>query len=380
MFPARGKMKRAITSVLTATLLSSGFVSLPAQASEPDYYPFGPQNDVSLQEALDAGWEICYQGNYYDSASLYGNDGILESLCTGDYLMLAGAWEETPETLAVLAAAPREDVLYDVGLGAEAYHLANGTRWYFSANYSWGFVSTGETPSRNTCDFARGDFTPLTLCWHTENDLMYEGYLLAGVEDVGLGGPDAQRFVLQPGSASSQPTPVPYTGPVVTNDPVVGSSNGTVTFRGSDLDEVTSATIAGVSSTIVSKSPGALTLRAPTGLVQGMHDVVLSYGTTESIILQNGLILQDSIKVWTQLQADKTVKMYAKNIIGEGKIQFFHNNNEIAWVRASNALNPKLREANGSHYLVRTRSLVAGKNAFEIYDDGKRIWRAAYSR
>jgi hypothetical protein len=174
--------------------------------------------------------------------------------------------------------------------------------------------------------------------------------------------------------------PVPYLGPVVTNDPETASSGGTVTYTGTDLDEVTSATIAGVSSTIVSKSPSALTLRVPAGLTQGMHDVDLYYGTTEVLTLQNGLIIENPIKVWTQLQTDNTVKMYAKNIIGEGKIQFFHNGNEIAWVRASNALNPKLREANGSHYLVRTRELVAGKNAFEIYQDGTRIWRAAYSR
>jgi hypothetical protein len=110
-----------------------------------------------------------------------------------------------------------------------------------------------------------------------------------------------------------------------------------------------------------------------------MHDVILHYSTTESLTLQNGLVVQDLMKVWTQLQSDNTVKMYAKNIIGEGKIQFLHNGNEIAWVRATNALNPKLRQANGSSYLVRTRELVEGKNAFEIYQDGKRIWRAAYA-
>ena len=172
--------------------------------------------------------------------------------------------------------------------------------------------------------------------------------------------------------------PVPYLGPVVTNDPETAQSGSTVTYTGSDLDEVTSATIAGQAAAIVSKSASSLTLRVPAGLNQGMHDVVLNYSTTESLTLQNGLVVQDLMKVWTQLQSDNTVKMYAKNILGEGKIQFFHNSNEIAWVRATNALNPKLRQANGSSYLVRTRELVDGKNTFEIYQDGKRIWRAAY--
>jgi hypothetical protein len=83
---------------------------------------------------------------------------------------------------------------------------------------------------------------------------------------------------------------------------------------------------------------------------------------------------------WTQLQADGTVKMYAKNIVGVGKVQLFHNGSEIAWVRAADALNPKLSAANGSFYIVRTRNLVAGKNVFEIYIDGERVARSAYSK
>jgi hypothetical protein len=83
---------------------------------------------------------------------------------------------------------------------------------------------------------------------------------------------------------------------------------------------------------------------------------------------------------WTKLQSDGTVKMYAKNIVGIGKVQFFHNGGEIAWVRAADALNPKLREANGAYYLVRTRDLLEGKNVFEIYIDGERVRRTAYSK
>jgi hypothetical protein len=83
---------------------------------------------------------------------------------------------------------------------------------------------------------------------------------------------------------------------------------------------------------------------------------------------------------WTKLQADGTAKMYAKNIVGAGKVQFFHNNKEIAWVRAADALNPKLRAANGAFYLVRTVELVDGKNVLEVYIDGERVRRTAYSK
>ena len=83
---------------------------------------------------------------------------------------------------------------------------------------------------------------------------------------------------------------------------------------------------------------------------------------------------------WTKLQTDGTAKMYAKNIVGAGKVQFFHNNKEIAWVRAADALNPKLRAANGAFYLVRTVELVDGKNVLEVYIDGERVRRTAYSK
>ena len=52
----------------------------------------------------------------------------------------------------------------------------------------------------------------------------------------------------------------------------------------------------------------------------------------------------------------------------------------VTWVRAVDETDAKLREANGSYYLVRTVRLVPGqKNALEIYLDGERIWRAAYA-
>jgi hypothetical protein len=83
---------------------------------------------------------------------------------------------------------------------------------------------------------------------------------------------------------------------------------------------------------------------------------------------------------WTKLQGDGTAKMYAKNIVGVGKVQFFHNGREIAWVRAADALNPKLRAANGAFYLVRTVELVDGKNVLEVYIDGERVRRTAYTQ
>jgi hypothetical protein len=86
------------------------------------------------------------------------------------------------------------------------------------------------------------------------------------------------------------------------------------------------------------------------------------------------------VSSWTKNLNDGTVKMYAKNIVGAGKVQFMLNGEEIAWVRATSAADSKLRSANGASYLVRTVDLVEGqKNVLEIYVDGVRTTRTAYT-
>jgi hypothetical protein len=76
---------------------------------------------------------------------------------------------------------------------------------------------------------------------------------------------------------------------------------------------------------------------------------------------------------WTRDQGDGTIKMYARDVVGAGKIQFFHNGREVAWIRAVDATDPKLNVV--SDGMVRTRALVSGRNVFEIYVDGVRLVR-----
>jgi hypothetical protein len=97
-----------------------------------------------------------------------------------------------------------------------------------------------------------------------------------------------------------------------------------------------------------------------------------------------------SFNVWSVRMRDASgnltnqAKMYAKNPIGEGKVQFYLNGREIAWIRAVDETDPKLRLVTegpmaGIGYLVRTVNLVGGKNALEIYVDGERLRRTAYT-
>jgi hypothetical protein len=86
-----------------------------------------------------------------------------------------------------------------------------------------------------------------------------------------------------------------------------------------------------------------------------------------------------SVRGFSKLQKDgNSIKLYAKDLVGAGKVQFMLGGKEIAWVNAKDASDPKLRLANGSSYLVRTVDLAAGKNRFEILVDGVRIFRASY--
>ena len=82
---------------------------------------------------------------------------------------------------------------------------------------------------------------------------------------------------------------------------------------------------------------------------------------------------------WTKRMDNGTAKIYSRNVIGVGKIQFYLNGREIAWIRAEDEYDRKLRTANGFYYLVRTVYLSRGKNILEIYVNGQRVRRVAYA-
>lgn len=83
---------------------------------------------------------------------------------------------------------------------------------------------------------------------------------------------------------------------------------------------------------------------------------------------------------WTKRLSSSQAKLYAKDIVGAGKVRFVLNGKEIAWVNAQDATDRKLRLAGGSNYLVRTVNLSSGKNVLEIYIAGERLRRVIYSR
>ena len=162
-------------------------------------------------------------------------------------------------------------------------------------------------------------------------------------------------------------------------------------LSGSKLTTINKLSIAGTTVSFLSISDTELGITVPAALMAGAYDLVVesSYG---KLIIQSAIVVQsaiasdtpasteDSAKPWTKKLDEASVKIYTKDLVGAGKVQFFVNGKEIAWVNATSADDPKLRTANGSQYLVRTVYLVEGqKNVLEIWVEGVRAWRSAYS-
>jgi hypothetical protein len=191
---------------------------------------------------------------------------------------------------------------------------------------------------------------------------------------------------------------VPYLGPILeqfstrTLDPCQPT---TVTITGQRLSGITAASVQATPLTIVENTATRLVLRAPAGLTPTTNQPLVISSPSGSLTYQNafsvayaagltGCATDATIGFWTQAQEDgETIKIYAKNPVGVGKVQFIVDGNEIAWIDAQTASDPKLRTQltgpmTGVNYLVRTITLKPGKNRIEIRVDGQRVWRVTY--
>ena len=179
---------------VACVLASVALIAVPAAASAV-YYPLGPQAFVDKSQ-LD-GWQPCFTDTYADTTSSL--DGIL-SECNGDPLLLAGGPTGSP-TVTVLAAAPRADVIFDTG-HSNTPHNANGSGWYFSSDWSWGFAKQGDPIERNPCDDLFDPNPDLRLCWHTVPNA---GFLGTGFRagDTTSFGTDYTRYIYQGVRASN---------------------------------------------------------------------------------------------------------------------------------------------------------------------------------
>jgi hypothetical protein len=156
---------------------------------------------------------------------------------------------------------------------------------------------------------------------------------------------------------------------------------------GSKLNLITSISIDGLKSAFSLISDTEIELTIPVDLVAGIKDLVID-STQGRLTVQAALRVGETrmaesktfVLAWTKRNGDSKVRFYAKNIVGAGKVQFFLNGKEIAWINATSTSDAKLRIASDASYLVRDVTLVAGqKNVLEVYVNGERIKRSAYT-
>jgi hypothetical protein len=159
-----------------------------------------------------------------------------------------------------------------------------------------------------------------------------------------------------------------------------------VTVLGSRLSGAVPS-IAGVDLVVVRSSDSALVFEVPAGLASGTGVNLVIRSSSGTLTIQNALDITGGACAtaltsgqWGKRFGNDVVKFYAKNPIGQGKVQFFANGREVAWIRAIDETDPKLSFADGRHYLVRSFRLQPGKNRVEIRVDGERVWRATYTR
>ena len=143
--------KKLITAVLSL------FISLfGIQSSYADYYPSGPQQNVSEQTLIDNGWTKFYEQTY---ATVTSTAAPLRP--SEQYVILSGKAVGS-STILLAAAAPTSQVFTETVINTP--QLINGTYWYNTPNQSIGFAPTA-TISQSSAD-VEDTSADLRLSWH----------------------------------------------------------------------------------------------------------------------------------------------------------------------------------------------------------------------
>jgi hypothetical protein len=177
-------------------------------------------------------------------------------------------------------------------------------------------------------------------------------------------------------------TPV-YVGPVLSLDGLGSARVGSVVeLAGSRLESVTSVKIGSIEVLGLEVTPTLLRFTVP-GVGIGSQDVSVTsiYGViskANAIEVLHRAVPAGSTSI-RRLPNGK-VRVAVSNLVGLGKVEIRHNGKVIAWVRATDQSDPKLKSVNGTTALIRTVSLRQGKNSIEVYLAGEREERKAYTR
>jgi hypothetical protein len=185
-------MKKTIMAALIA-------LGTAGSASAAVWMPSGPQTNVALTTVLNGGWTQCYAATM--NVGIGSEAQSILGACQGDLLMMAGRVTGSSEFL-VLAAADRDDTIVNTGQ-TSVTHLANGSNWWFSNDWSWGFTAADDTVNNFSCDTSS---SPTSMCLHTLDSV--GGYRIN--EITGLNGSTAYEKVFFVANEAAQ-VPEPAT-------------------------------------------------------------------------------------------------------------------------------------------------------------------------
>ena len=147
--------------MIAIAVLALGF---PVCASAtPSYYPTGPQTGVSLSTITSGGWTECYSAPM--RTYIGDNAENVLNACSGTYLMMAGSTTGS-DTFLALAATTLTDATFNTGLDSTT-HISNGSQWWFSPLWSWGFAGPNDIVTNDQCNTGEA---PISMCLHTVND------------------------------------------------------------------------------------------------------------------------------------------------------------------------------------------------------------------
>lgn len=180
---------------------------------------------------------------------------------------------------------------------------------------------------------------------------------------------------------------------------------GDIVFRGPNVDQIEEVEIGGKPAD-VEHEDGDVVATIPEDVEPGLQDVLVS-GPFGDLLLEDAVNIaplpeinqaEDAdvaelvatnpgncspntteFSAWTQDQLDGTVLFFAKNVVGAGTIEFQQNRKVLKSLVAKTTASPNIRWGNCAPYFVHRFTREDVKNGLEVYRDGVRVWRAAYS-
>ena len=144
---------------------------------------------------------MCFSNTYKDVLSSSTITDIMDTHCTASNIMIACRQTAAQETIKLLSWATRECV-FTSSTGSDfssRYSTLNcqGSEWYFSKTYSWGFADAGNSVYKHSCDTDTSGSNDKRLCWHSSS--YYGGFRCGSARwlNYGSSAENYERLIFQ---------------------------------------------------------------------------------------------------------------------------------------------------------------------------------------